>query len=126
MGFFDHYRSVKAHGNYPVWKCSQFQQEFTTFEKYIEQYWSLKTCKQFYMSIRTNSVSFFSTRLFDVPNVIFPLAYSARIEICGMCWNQKHISECYKNLYVDTDIAYRKNLPLHVHTKVLVIKILLL
>ena len=70
MEFFSHYRSPSARHKYPILSTCEFEKEFEHFEKYIKAYWSLKTCEQFYMSIRTNAVeSFFATPLFYVRRI---------------------------------------------------------
>ena len=109
LQFFDHYRSAPTLEKYPTLACAKFEQEFQQFENYINDYWSLKTCTQFYKSIRTNSVeSFFATRLFFAPkNVLFGRRYLARLLNCAMQWNQSHISECYKNFYGNAGIVFR-------------------
>ena len=96
--FFTHYRSSDAIAKYEVLGTSNFEDEFKQFEKHIQNYWSLKTCENFWLSVRTNSVeSFFATRLFFLPkNTVVEQNYRAKMYCCAMQWNANHFSECFK------------------------------
>ena len=121
LGFFKHYRSKVTRSKYEILNCIDFETEFKKLEKEIKQLWSLETCNRFSLSVRTNMVeSFFATRLFyDPKNMKFPINYRAKMSICGMSWNEKHISECYRKKYGETGINYRKNWHQNIHERVL-------
>ena len=122
LGFFNHYRSNEAIEKYEVLGCSAFREEFKQLEDHVQLYWSINICKNFSESIRTNKVeSFFATSLGFVPkniNIKSPFMYRAKMKLCCMRWNEKHISECYTNLYGMSIIDYRKNWTEHIHAKV--------
>ena len=120
MGFFDHYRSAETREKYKALNCAGFENEFCKFEDYIKQYWSLKVCKRFCLSVRTNTVeSFFSTRLFYVPKHLkFLRTYHAKMQICALTWNELHISDRYKKLWGASGIDLRKNWHQRVHARV--------
>ena len=42
LRFFKHYRSKEARKKYEILNCVDFESEFSQFEKYIKQYWSLE------------------------------------------------------------------------------------
>ena len=92
-------------------------EEFDILDKYVKEYWSMATCKQFYLSVPTTSVeSFFATRLFHLPkNVFFSRNYAAKTFCCAMQWNANHISKNYKR---KNDIKQRQNWEKNVHRKV--------
>ena len=120
FGFFKHYRSIEARTKYKMLNSPDFEAEFSKFEQFIKRLWSLETCKRFSLSVRTNMVeSFFATRLFYVPkNLKFPMNYLSKIHICGMSWNEEHISECYRKHYGASGISYRKNWWQNIHDSV--------
>ena len=96
LGFFDHYRSNEAIGKYEVLACRALREEFKQLEDHVQLYWSIGICKNFFASMRTNKVeSFFATRLGFVPkhiNMKSPFMYRAKMNLCSMRWNEKHIS----------------------------------
>ena len=96
--FFTHYRSSEALAKYEVLGSANFEDEFKQFEKHIQNYWSLKTCENFWLSVRTNSVeSFFATRLFFLPkNTVVEQNYRVKMYCCAMQWNASHFSDCFK------------------------------
>ena len=101
MQFFKHYRSLESQQKYSVLGSSEFENEFKLFENYIKEYWSIKTCENFYLGVRTHSVeSFFSTRLFHVPkNIRFTRTYKVKMICCMLQWNERHISEIFTRIY---------------------------
>ena len=118
LGFFTHYRSIVAQEKYEVLKSSSFKSEFKEFEKYVNSYWNLEVCGRFCLSVRTNYVeSFFATRLYFVPkNVTFAKTYEQRMKICGLQWNENHISDRYKATH--GSVAHRKIWQQNVHNRV--------
>ena len=119
MTFFHHYRSVEARAKYSVLSTDAFGEEFTEFENYIKDYWSPKTCAQFYVGARTNSVeSFFATRLFHVPkHIYFPKMYMVKMFCCSMQWNEKHVSEIFTAFHGASGVQKRKNWFWNVHIR---------
>ena len=110
MQFFKHYHSLEAQQKYSVLESSEFKKEFKLFEDSMKEYWSLKTCENFYLGVRTNSVeSFFSTRLFHVPKHIrFTKTYKVKMICCMLQWNEQHISEIFTRMYGLSGIENRR------------------
>ena len=108
MGFFDHYRTGEALEKYTALSSKEFVEEFKALEKYVEKYWSMATCEQFFLSVHTSVESFFATRLYYLPkNTTFPRSYQAKMYCCSMQWNANHVSETFKKKHGESGIRKR-------------------
>ena len=116
MQFFIHYRSSKALEKYEVLTAKTFEDEFVLLEEHVKVYWSLVTCRQFFLCVRTTHVeSFFSTRLYHLPkHIYYHHNYVAKLYCCAMQWNANHISKNYSMKYgLEKRKCWAENVPQH-------------